>query len=393
MRANRSGFGFRYRTWGAAVLALGLLPGVSPRAAAAQAAASTTPAPATARQIGTIQAIAPASLQVTSDKGETISVVLAAETKVVQLAVGSTDLKTAQPASITDLAVGDRVLVLGAAGDTPSSITARRLVLMKSSDIARQRAAEQAGWQHGTGGLVSAVDPASGQVTIKSGVRTILIATGPSTILRRYAPTSARFEDATRSTLATLHVGDQLRVRGERAADGSIKADEIISGSFQHLSGIIQAVDTAAGQLTLRDSKTHKSTILSVTAGTAIHELPPEVADRFAARARAGAAAHAAPTRTAAPATTPETADAASPRTGGGDLSQVVSRLPLLPLSDLKVGDTVMAVGAEGNAGAVTAVTILGGVQAILAAAPEGGAEMTLSPWSVGGGAETGGSQ
>ena len=390
MRANRSWSSSRHRSCHIATLALVLLPGVALRSGVAQAAATATSAPAAARQIGTIQVIAPGSLQLTSDKGETISVVLAAETKVVQLAAGSTDLKTAQPASIADLAVGDRVLVLGAAGETPSSIAARRLVLMKSGDIAKQRASEQAGWQHGTGGLVSAVDQTSGQVTIKSGARTILIATGPSTILRRYAPTSARFEDATRSTLAALHVGDQLRVRGERAADGSIKADEIVSGSFEHVSGVIQAVDTAGGQLTLKDSKTHKSTILTVTAGTAIHELPPEVADRFAERARAGASAHAAPTHTATPASSPE---AASSRTGGGDLSQVVSRLPVLPLSDLKVGETVMAVGSEGSAGAVTAVTILGGVQAILAAAPDGGAEMTLSPWSVGGGAEAGGSQ
>ena len=262
---------------------------------------------------------------------------------------------------------------------------------MKSGDIAKQRAAEQAGWQHGTGGLVSTVDPTSGTVSIKAGSRTIQIATSASTIIRRYAPTSARFEDATKSTLASLHPGDQLRVRGERGADGSIKADEIVSGSFQHLSGVVQAVDAAGHQLTVKDSKTQKITTLTVTDGTAIHELPPEVAQRFAARAKATSSAHEAATH-AAPATpATDAAEATSTRTTSGDLSQVVSRLPDVPLSELKAGETIMAVGGDGNAGAITAVTILGGVQAILAAAPDGAAEVTLSPWSMGSGGETGG--
>jgi hypothetical protein len=40
----------------------------------------------------------------------------------------------------------------------------------------------------------------------------------------------------------------------------------------------------------------------------------------------------------------------------------------------------------------VTAITMLGGVEAILAAAPAGNAAqaMTLSPWSLGGGGMTG---
>ena len=388
MRANRSVYVAAVHV--AAALVVLSLSRIS-YAGVVQAASSTPATSAPSRQIGTIKSITPESLQLTSDKGDAIAVALSPDTKIVQLAVGSTDLKTAQPAAVADLAVGDRVLVLGTPGDTSSSMTARRLVLMKSSDIAKQRAAEQAGWQHGTGGLVSAVDSATGAVTIKAGSRTILIATTPSTIVRRYAPTSARFEDATRSTLAALHPGDQLRVRGERSADGSIKADEIVSGSFQHLSGVIQTIDAAGNRLTVKDAKSQKITTLAVTEGTAIHELPPETAERFAARAKAGSTAHATSARTPAGSSSPETADASATHTTGGDLSQVVSRLPTVPLSDLKVGATVMAVGGEGSAGTITAVTILSGVQAILAAAPEGSAEVALTPWSMGGGGETGG--
>lgn len=383
MRANRAVC--------ASIIAILSMSGRPAHSAFAQA---PPPAPATARQTGTIQAIDATSLTLTTDKGEKVSVGLNGETKVVEVPPGSTDLKAAQPAAMTDVAVGDRVLALGAAPDAAAPLLAKRLVLMKSTDIAKKRAAEQAGWQHGSGGIVSAVDATAGTVTITSGSRTLPITTTPATIVRRYAPGSARFEDATKSTLAELHTGDQLRVRGQRSDDGTIKAEEIVSGSFRHLSGTIQSMNQAAGQVTIKDLKTQKPVMLSITPDTAIHQLPPEVAARFAARAKGaaagGAAAHpaAAQPTSAAPA-----GETPAPRSGGGDLSQVVSRLPALTLSDLKVGQAVMVVGGDGSAGSVAAITVLGGVEPILAASPSGGSEMALSPWSMGGGGgEAGGS-
>ena len=376
-----------------------LMSGIAGRPGRAQApsssASSSGTAAATTRQIGTIQTIDASSLTLTTDKGEKVTVGLSGETKVVQLPPGSTDLKAAQPAAMTDVAVGDRVLALGAASDS-GALTAKRLVLMKSTDIARRRETDEAAWQHGSGGIISAVDATAGTVTITSGARTLSITTSSATIVRRYAPNSARFEDATKSTLAELHTGDQLRVRGEHAADGSIKADEIVSGSFRHLSGTILSLNPALGQVTVKDLKTQRPVALAVSAGTAIHQLPPEIAARFAARAKgAGGATAGSPARSASAANTSvasaATQEAPGPRSGGGDLSQVVSRLPALGLADLKVGQAVMVVGGEGAAGSVAAVTILGGVEPILAATPAGGAEMALSPWSMGGGGESGG--
>ena len=77
----------------------------------------------------------------------------------------------------------------------------------------------------------------------------------------------------------------------------------------------------------------------------------------------------------------------------GGDLSQMLSRLPAQTLADLKVGEAVMIVASESTPGSdkVTAVTMLSGVEPILAATPSGTPAMTLSPWNVGGGAPEGG--
>jgi predicted ABC-type transport system involved in lysophospholipase L1 biosynthesis ATPase subunit len=58
-------------------------------------------------------------------------------------------------------------------------------------------------------------------------------------------------------------------------------------------------------------------------------------------------------------------------------------------MGGLKVGEAVMIV-ATSTAGSATAVTLLAGVEPILAASPAGGT-MTLSPWSMGGGADAAG--
>ena len=71
----------------------------------------------------------------------------------------------------------------------------------------------------------------------------------------------------------------------------------------------------------------------------------------------------------------------------GGDFQQFLSRMPQATLAELQKGDAVMIVATEGGPnGAPTAITLLGGVEPILAAAPSGGEPMRLSPWSLGSG-------
>ena len=74
------------------------------------------------------------------------------------------------------------------------------------------------------------------------------------------------------------------------------------------------------------------------------------------------------------------------------DLSKMLTRLPAETLAGLHTGDAVMIVASQGQGSgdSVTAVTLLSGVEPILAATPTGGQAMTLSPWSVGSGAPEG---
>jgi len=383
------------------VLSLGLTPiaglmEMQPRAVAQAPAA--TPA---ARQIGTVKGINGSTLTLSSDAGQTYTVTVAEAARVLQLAPGSTDLKSAQVIALTDIAVGDRVLVVGKAGDTPDAFTAGRVILMKSTDIAHKHAAEEEDWQkRGSGGLVSAVDPASGVVTITARGKKIAIQTSATTSFRRYAGDSVKFEAAQKSTFAEIQPGDQLRVRGDKSEDGTtLKAEEIVSGSFRNLAGTIAAIDATGTSFTLKDLATKKTYTVAVTENSNVHAIPADVAARFAARAKgqASQAGQGAQAGQAAPAARPANAPAGAEGAGGSgggrgagmDLSQMVSRLPSISLKDLKAGEAVMVVASQPQAGgSLTAITLLSGVEPILAATPSGSAAMTLSPWNVGGPAE-----
>ena len=365
--------------------------------------ASSIQAPATTqsavvKQIGTVVSATGSVLMLKTDAAQQLQVNVVEGARILQLAPGSTNLKEAQSIALSDVAAGDRVLVTGKAGAAAGSMEASRVILMKSNEIAQKHAGEQADWQRrGVGGIVTAVDSGAGTIVAVEGAKKLTVNTSSKTNFRRYAGDSVRFEDATPGTLAQIQPGDQVRVLGDRSADGlAIAAEKVISGSFQHLAGTIASISAANEVITLRDLATKKMVTVRFTASSSIRALPPKVAARFAIRAKGTAAANGGESRKGAqqagqrpgqPAS--EGADenaAAEERSAGTDLSQVVSRLPNGTLADLKVGDAVMIVASHPNPGSTTdtVVTLLSGVEPILAATPSGTTAMTLSPWNIG---------
>ena len=347
----------------------------------------------TASKIGTVKAVSGSSITLTTDAGQQIAVTVPTGARILQLAPGSKDLKSAQTIALDGISVGDRVLVSGKAGEDASSLTASRVILMKAQAIAAQHAAEQADWQQrGMGGLVSAVDDASGTLTVSVGPRKIEVHTTPATRFRRYSGASVKFEDAKPSTLAEIHAGDQVRVLGTKSEDGqSVQAEVVVSGSFLHLAGTIASIDAANSTLTLKDLATKKMMTVKLTPDSNVRKLPPEAAARFAARARRGSGGEgqqngSRPVRQ--PGATGAQGQPEGQRAAGMDLSQMLNRLPTETISGLKQGDAVMIVASQANPADnnVTAVTLLSGVEPILAASPKGSAAMNLSPWNVGGG-------
>jgi hypothetical protein len=379
-----------------------------------RASAQATPAknpPA----VGTIKDISAESLTLTADSGGEIKVLLMADTKIFRVPPGSKDLKDAATMEVSDLQPGDRVLVRGKPGDVPQTFAASAVIVMKQGDIAQKRAKEKEDWQRrGVGGLVKSVDAGSGTVTISTmtaaGNKDVAVHTSKDTIIRRYAPGSVKFDDAKTSALTEVQAGDQLRARGTRSADGSeFTADELVTGAFRNIAGTIVNIDAAAGKVTVNDLVLKKNVEVTVSSDSQLRKLPAQMAQRLAARLKGTAADASGGTpgqngtaaAASAPPATPQGGGSGAGnagggngagqgagmgggnRAGGGDMQQMLSRLPASTLADFQKGDAVMIVAGEGKSGGnPTLITLLGGVEPILQASP-GQAVSILTPWSM----------
>ena len=401
-------------------------------AVAAQEPAQNAKSPA---PLGTIKSISGNSLVLTSDAGVEMNVDVRDSTKIVRIAPGQKDLKDAQTIVLTDLQVGDRILVRGKAGDDNKTFSATSIIAMKKADIAEKQIHERDEWQKsGVGGLVNNVDAAGGLINITAPSlrekKTVAVHVTKDTVLRRYALGSVKFDDAKPAPLGDIRPGDQLRARGEKNADGNeLTAKEVVSGSFRNISGTISSLDSAQGTITVHDLATKKNVVVKITSESQLRKLPAPMAQRIAQRlngsggtnggangdqagpGQTGSTKSGTMSGTAAPtAKEPAAGSGQAPGSaaedgrqrdfggrgrgmgaggpgGGGamDLQQMISRMPASTIADLQKGDAVMLVGTEAGGNAVTAITLLAGVEPILQGSPNGGASSILSPWSLSG--------
>ena len=367
--------------------------------------AQTAPGPASAatavpRQSGTIKAATPQDFVLTNAAGQDFAVNVPVTARILLVDPVTRDIKTARVGTISDINGGDKAIVSGTAGDTGQTMTATRVLLLKSNAIAAMHADEQAAWAHSLGGVVRSADAAAGTLTVVNGQRSTTVTTSPSTIVRRYTGASVRFEDAVKSTVAAIQPGDQVQARGQRSADdASIAADEIVAGSFSNFSGTLTAIDSAAGTVTLKDLATKKAVTVGITGKTNLRKLPAGYGQSMPGRDGAagsassptrGAGAAAAGQSSAGMRAPAETGSAGTGRTGKVDLSRVINRLPTETLGELKPGDAVMIVASNApDSDRATAITLLSGVEQILSSSTAG--QTTLSPWSLGSGEAEGG--
>jgi Domain of unknown function (DUF5666) len=366
-----------------------------PQTQAQQPAASS----AVSRHIGAIKSINGTAITLTPDSGPDVNVSVQPATRLLRIAPGQKDLKSATPIQLQDLQVGDRILVGGKPADDNSSVMASTIVVMTHSDLEARHQQELQDWQkRGVDGPVKAVDTATETVTITSRSKPIVIHVSNATVIRRYAPESVKFEDAKPGTLAEIHPGDQVRARGERSADATeLTAEEIVSGTFRNIAGTVNSVDASSSTVNVHDLLAQKTAIIKITADSQLRQLPPETAERIAMRLK-GTAAGAASGASSASAGNSGSSHAAEAVPGMGppgggmgqrfggppDLQQILSRMPAVPLTDLHKGDAVIILSTEGAADTGTAITLLTGVEPILQAAPNASGASILTPWSLG---------
>jgi len=348
--------------------------------------------PALKNVLGEVTAVDPSSKQIKlkADKTAVAYIVMVDDkTSLVRLAPGETDLKKATPISLTDVSAGDRMLARGPVPEDASQFPATRIVIMSKADIAKKQERDRAEWQkRGIVGTVSAINADTKEITVAARGReakTVVVDGAAVQGVKRYSERSTKFADANSATLVEIQPGDTIRVLGDRSEDGArMKAEEIVFGTFQTIAGTISSVDAEKGLVRVQDLNTKKPVEVAVSKDTIVRRLPPLMAQGMAARLRGGAAT----------AVTPGASSGASsggpppaPRPGGGDLAQMLERLPAVPLSELKNGDAlIISSSRPSDLSKITALTLVAGVEPFLQAAPRSAGAINLGGWNLDGG-------
>jgi hypothetical protein len=348
-------------------------------------AAQQTPGSAgVTRKTGSVQSVQGNTILLKDDAGQEIKVTIQENAHILRVAPGQTDLKSAVPMTASDIQAGDRMLVRGQTGNSADSLLASTIIVMRKGDVAEKQQQERMEWQrHGTGGIVSAIDSGAGTVTLSvTPTQNVIVKTTPQTGFLRYAPNSVRFEDAVKAPFNDIKVGDQLRARGARSADGKeLTADQVISGTFRNIAGTITAVDAGASTVTVKDVLGKKSVKVKIAPDTQMRKLPEQLAQRIAFFLKSPEAAQTASARF-------QQRGPGGPggqRAGGGspDFQQMISRLPAVTVTDLKKEEAVMIVSTPGTGNSeVTAITLLSGVEPILTSNTSQAAAL-LNGWNL----------
>lgn len=333
---------------------------------------------------GSVQSIQGRTIVLKDDAGQEIKVTIQENARILRVAPGQTDLKSAVPMTVSDIQAGDRMLVRGQAGDSADSVAASSIIVMRKGDVAEKQQQDRMEWQrHGTGGIVTSIDSGAGTVTLSlTPTQNVVVKTTPQTSFLRYAPNSVKFEAAVKAQFSEIKVGDQLRARGTRTPDGKeLTANEVISGTFRNIAGTITGIDAGASTLTIKDVLGKKNVKVKISGDTQMRKLPEQLAQRIAFFLKSPEAAQAAAARFQQRAG----GGAGGQRPGGGspDFQQMISRLPAVTVADLKKEEAVMIVSTPGTGNSeVSAITLLSGVEPILSSNTSQAAAL-LNGWNL----------
>lgn len=370
------------------------------------AAPQTTPvagqingtATAQTRVVGEVTAVNAAGGEVTvkTDEGRLVVAATDSKTLIARIPPGETKAENAAKIALAEVAVGDRVFVRGQVAADGTSVVARQLVVTGRSTS--QQAAGRDEWtRRGLVGRIAALNPATKEITLntrgREGAQSVTLDASGAVKILRYAPDSVNAKDAVPASFAELRVGDQLRARGERSADGArFTPEEIITGSFLRVAGTVTSVNASANEIAIRNEADGTPLTVSIGQRTTLRRISAEAAatlmERRGTRREAGAANNNATTGTAnnergngrrrpdSELTEEERRARREARErrgaaggggmgggGGRNFQEMLESLPLITLADLKKGDAVMVVGTPGtgDASRATAINLLTG--------------------------------
>jgi preprotein translocase subunit YajC len=321
----------------------------------AQTPAPTDPAITALSVMGVVSDQKPDTRQVivTTAAGSQVTVTLSDKTVFMRIPPGEKIKDKFIKIAPTDFALGDSVFARGRMSDDRKSMPALEFYVMSKGDIAEKRERERGEWsKRGIAGTISAINVDTKEITVDArmpeGPKPIVVPTTADTKFRRYAPDSIRFDDAKSGTFADLKVGDQLRALGTKSADGArFTPEEIVTGSFQTISGTITEIDAEKKEIKIKDLQSQQPVTIALSKDSSMRRLTPEMVTALSP---------------------PDKPDAPKPQAkGSGDLQEMFDQLPTFTLQELKPGDSILISSTKSaDPARVTAIAVVSGVGPLL---------------------------
>ncbi|HWF08732.1 MAG TPA: hypothetical protein VG297_09715 [Bryobacteraceae bacterium] len=394
------------RNQASSTLLLALFSAAIPAIAQAPAAA-----PKYVSVIGTIEKVdtGAKSLAMKTDKGEESNIKFDDRTQFLMLPAGEKDTKKATRATAGDVGPGDRVIARMKQEDLTGA--AVFLYFSKQADLAQRQKKTAEEWQtQAMEGTVKSIDPAAKQIVmaVRGGfgpAKDMTLDASGSVEYQRYNPDTAKYEPSSAGFTA-IQDGDRVKVLGQKNADQTgIKLEAVASGAFRTVPVQIKSIDAAAKTLSGTDLATKKPITIVVRGDTMLKKLDDDTALLMArrlnptfqqeggrgGRGNRGGGGEAAAGGGGGAAQGGGGGNFAGRGGAGGrggrnaDPSKLLDTQPTIEFADLKAGEPVVVTGASSSdTSKLTAMSLVAGVDPILRAAPQNGADPLGGSWNFG---------
>ncbi len=333
--------------------------------------------------IGEVKAIDNTSKQmvVRADNGVLFTVTLSDKTQYLRVAPGETSLAKATKIGLADVGSGDRVLARGRGAADQKTVPALQVVVMSKADLAKKQEQERAEWRRrGVSGIVASLNASTQEITVSSRTlagapQAVIIPVTEKVMMRRYPPdTIPKYSDAKPSKFEEVKVGDQLRALGDKTADGThLTAEEVVFGTFKIAGGTVTSIDATTNQIKINDLQTKKPLTIILKPESVLRRFPeggmfgggggPGAGNGAPGQGQAQGQAQQRPQGPG-----PGGPKGAAPGRGGMNMADLLERLPIISIRDLKVGDTIIMSSLQGaDPTQLTAISLVTGIEPLLA--------------------------
>ena len=340
--------------------------------------------PAIPGVIGEVKNIDTAANQiiVRADSGVLFTVNLSDKTQYRRMAPGAKTLDTATNITLAEVGLGDRVWARWRAGTDQKTVPTPQLVVMSKADLAKKQEQERAEWRRrGVSGIVASLNPSTQEITVSSRTlagapQSVIVPVTDKVMMRRYPPdTIPKYSEAKPSKFEEVKVNDQLRALGDKSADGThFTAEEVVFGTFRIAGGVVTAIDPATNQIKINDLQTKKPLTIILKPESVLRRVPQ--GGMFGggpgpSGAGGPGSAGASQGQGQGQAQQRPQGGGPGPQGGGGtrggmNMADLLERLPIISINDLKVGDTIIMSGLQGaDPAQLTAVSLVTGAEAL----------------------------